>query len=30
MYVGDASRLDSQFYLGYNMLLNMLRLEGEW
>ncbi|KAF4682875.1 Superkiller viralicidic activity 2-like [Perkinsus olseni] len=28
MFLGDASRLDSQFYLGYNMLLNMLRLEG--
>eukprot|EP00922_Rhytidocystis_sp_ex-Travisia-forbesii_P053916 GHVS01080013.1.p1 GENE.GHVS01080013.1~~GHVS01080013.1.p1 ORF type:complete len:1091 (-),score=213.21 GHVS01080013.1:45-3317(-) len=25
---GEALRLDSQFYLGYNMLLNLLRMEG--
>ena len=28
MFTGEAMRLDSQFYIGYNMLLNMLRMEG--
>lgn len=28
MFTGLPLRLDSQFYIGYNMLLNMLRLEG--
>ena len=28
MFTGEPLRLDSQFYIGYNMLLNMLRMEG--
>ena len=28
MFTGLPLRLDSQFYIGYNMLLNMLRMEG--
>ncbi|OII76987.1 DEAD DEAH box helicase family protein [Cryptosporidium andersoni] len=28
IFTGDPLRIDSQFYIGYNMLLNLLRLEG--
>jgi len=28
MFTGQALRLDSQFHLGYNMLLNLMRVEG--
>ncbi|ANQ09208.1 ATP-dependent RNA helicase [Plasmodium coatneyi] len=28
LFVGEANRLVSQFHLGYNMILNLLRIEG--
>ncbi|SBS91421.1 helicase, putative, partial [Plasmodium ovale curtisi] len=28
LFVGEANRLISQFHLGYNMILNLLRIEG--
>eukprot|EP00397_Hematodinium_sp_SG-2012_P008434 GEMP01008494.1.p1 GENE.GEMP01008494.1~~GEMP01008494.1.p1 ORF type:complete len:1009 (+),score=176.13 GEMP01008494.1:21-3047(+) len=28
MFLGSATRIDSAFHLGYNMLLNLLRMEG--
>lgn len=28
MIKGQANRLDSAFYLGYNMILNLIRVEG--
>lgn len=28
LFLGDACRLDSKFYLGYNMLLNLIRNDG--
>jgi len=28
LFMGSATKIDSAFYLGYNMLLNLLRMEG--